>query len=137
MSTDNLFSRYHSDSQEGFKAVMERLASVFGGADLLPYHVVLDISENTYKTWKRRDAVPMKYLEGFAKEHNVSLDWLRFGVRQQGSEDTAHVERVDQLTPEEKALIDNFRNCSPEGKAAIKTTSAALAKSSGIKKKAG
>lgn len=31
------------------------------------------------------------------------------------------------LTPEEIALLDNFRNCPPEGKTALKTTSAALA----------
>lgn len=41
------------------------------------------------------------------------------------------------LTAEERALLDNFRACSPEGRTAIKTTSAALAQSTGLKKKTG
>lgn len=38
------------------------------------------------------------------------------------------------LSPDEAALLDNYRRSPPEGKAAIKATSAALAQSGGIKK---
>jgi transcriptional regulator with XRE-family HTH domain len=40
------------------------------------------------------------------------------------------------LSREEAALLDNYRNSPPEGQAAIKTTSAAFAKSKGVKKRA-
>jgi transcriptional regulator with XRE-family HTH domain len=41
------------------------------------------------------------------------------------------------LTREEAALLDNYRNSPPEAQAALKATSAALAKSGGMKRKAG
>lgn len=40
------------------------------------------------------------------------------------------------LAPDETTLVDNYRHCPPEGKAALKTTSAALAQSK-CNKKAG
>jgi transcriptional regulator with XRE-family HTH domain len=40
------------------------------------------------------------------------------------------------LSREEAALLDNYRNSPPEGQAAIKTTSAAFAKSNTVKKRA-
>jgi transcriptional regulator with XRE-family HTH domain len=42
---------------------------------------------------------------------------------------------VEVLSKEELALLDNYRHCPPDGQAAIKTTSAALAQSGrGVKK---
>lgn len=43
---------------------------------------------------------------------------------------------VEVLSPEEQALIDNYRNAPPDGREALETTSAALAKS-GSKRKSG
>jgi len=37
----------------------------------------------TLNTWKARDAIPKKKLENFAKEHNLSLDWIMNGSKAQ------------------------------------------------------
>jgi transcriptional regulator with XRE-family HTH domain len=44
---------------------------------------------------------------------------------------------VEVLSKEEQALLDNYRHAPPDGRAALETTSAALAQSSVSKKRAG
>lgn len=43
---------------------------------------------------------------------------------------------VGELAPDEAALLDNYRNAQPGGKAALQTTSAALAHSENKERKA-
>lgn len=43
---------------------------------------------------------------------------------------------ISALSPDEAALLDNYRNSPPDGQAAIKATSAALAQSKGVKNRA-
>lgn len=73
---------FHRESVEGVDAVLERMTKIAiggGGTWAASYSNVLDISPNTIKTWRRRGSVPLKYLEGFAREYNVSLDYLMHG----------------------------------------------------------
>lgn len=44
---------------------------------------------------------------------------------------------VEVLSKEEQALLDNYRHAPPDGRAALETTSAALAQSGGGKRKTG
>lgn len=76
MSTQN---KYHEESQEGAKAVLDRMMKILG-SHVGSYAEVLDLSSNTIKTWIRRGAVPMKYIQGFANKHNVSVDYVMRGV---------------------------------------------------------
>lgn len=52
--------------------------------------------------------------------------WVLTGI----GEETSGV----KLTPDEAALLDNYRHCSSEGKNAVKTTVSCLAQSRGVKK---
>ncbi|MEW6314750.1 MAG: S24 family peptidase [Pseudomonadota bacterium] len=77
--------RFHSESGEGVEAVLARMVKVLGNP-MGGYAEVLDINQNTLKTWKRRGEVSPRYLAGFAKKHDVSLDWLMRGDGEPGSE---------------------------------------------------
>jgi phage repressor protein C with HTH and peptisase S24 domain len=66
---------FHRESVEGVDAVLERMLIALGKPPG-SYAQVFDVSENTIKTWKRRGAVSLKYLEGFARHHGVALDHL-------------------------------------------------------------
>lgn len=61
-------------------------------------------------------------------EFHVDLNWVLTGEE---SKTAAPISR------EEAALLDNYRHCPPEARAAIKATSALLAQSKGVRKKAG
>jgi len=76
-------NKFHRESVEGFDAVLGRMMKVLGNPLFRSYGEALDVSENTIKTWRRRGAVSLKYLEGFSREHNVSLDYLLRGVEVQ------------------------------------------------------
>lgn len=169
--------RYYQESIEGVQAVLERMMKLLnnppGG-----YAEALNINENTIKTWRKRGAVSLKYLQGFAKEHNVSIDYLIRGSegdqvfqRRLEAVDSARdmavnlglneeqgrlmlellyyaetgngegarkcLAELTRLGPDESALLDNYRHCPPDGKNALKTTSAALAQPKSEMKKNG
>jgi hypothetical protein len=134
---------FYKESQEGFEAVMQRMLEVLG-RPLGSYAMALDVNENTIKTWRKRGKIPVKYLDGFARENNVSLDYLLYGVRQaengrqscQSREEvktflTDEQEKagysVEVLSKEEQALLENFRNCSQDEKLRIEAASALFA----------
>lgn len=77
---------FHRESLEGVDAVLKRMVEALGNPPVGSYAQVLDVSENTIKTWKRRGGVPLRYLEGFSREHKVALDYLLRG--------SVHVEPV-------------------------------------------
>lgn len=158
--------RYYQESIEGVQAVLERMMALLGNPLAGSYAEVLDINENTLKTWRKRGAISLKYLQGFAKKHNVPIDYLIRG--NEGEKEFQHrlnaikstsdlvanmglpVEQTRRLhellsvleigdtkrlaalldaplASDESALLHNYRLCPPEGKAALKATSAALA----------
>lgn len=157
--------RYYQESIEGVQAVLNRMLELLG-KPLGGYAEVLDINENTLKTWRKRGAISLKYLQGFAKKHNVTIDYLirgdegekEFQRRLNAIKSTSELVAdmglpVEQtrwlrellsvleigdtkrlaalldapLASDESALLHNYRLCPPEGKAALKATSAALA----------
>lgn len=129
-------NKFYEESTEGVTAVLDRMWQVIGKPFCGSYAAGLDVNENTIKTWRRRGEVSTKYLKGFAAKHNVSLDYLMRGDA--GSQEgvkaavlTADEERagcsVEVLNKEEQALLDNYRNCKPEGRAAVEAVSVSLA----------
>lgn len=71
-----------------------------------------DVSPNTIKTWRKRGAVSTKYLQGFAKEHGASLDYLMHGNRDTSDQGPA-------LTTEELLLVEKYRASSKEIRNAV------------------
>lgn len=72
-------SGYYEESQEGAKAVLERMMKILG-SPVGSYADALDVSPNTIKTWLHRGEVPLKYIQGFAKKHSVSVDYVLRGI---------------------------------------------------------
>lgn len=70
--------RYYEESQEGAKAVLERMMKIIGNP-LVSYAEALDVSPNTIKTWLHRGEVSLKYIQGFASKHSVSVDYVMHG----------------------------------------------------------
>ncbi|HIE2486079.1 TPA: helix-turn-helix domain-containing protein [Pseudomonas aeruginosa] len=60
-------------------------------------------------------------------EAGVDVLYVLVGQRQVGVTSPPAQEQEVPLTPEERALLENFRHCSPDTRAAIKATSDALA----------
>lgn len=70
--------RYYQESIGGVQAVLDRMLKVLNNPPG-SYAMALDTNENTIKTWRKRGAVSLKYLQGFAMKHNVSIDYLIHG----------------------------------------------------------
>lgn len=73
-------SGYYEESQDGAKAVLERMMKILGNPVAQTYADALNVSPNTIKTWMHRGEVSLKYIQGFAKKHNVSVDYLLHGT---------------------------------------------------------
>lgn len=84
-------SGYYEESKNGAKAVLDRMVSILGHP-MGPYTEVLDVNPNTIKTWLRRGEVALKYIQGFAKEHNVSVDFILHGKEVSPSLGRVHLE---------------------------------------------
>lgn len=65
----------------------------------------------------------------------VDVGYVLTGQRQGGATSTPAQEQEAPLTPEERALLDNYRHSPPDAQAALKATSDAFAQRS--KKKTG
>lgn len=104
---ENLHDRFYEESVEGIDAVMRRLMEVLGNPMYVSHAMALDVSENTVKTWRRRGFIPMKYLQGFAAKHGVSIDYLMRGEAKSASEEIA-------LSNEERLMLDRYRTSSRE-----------------------
>lgn len=98
---ENLHDRFYEESVEGFDAVMERLMKVLGESAYGSFAMSLDVSENTIKTWRRRGAVSLKYLQGFAARHGVALDYLLRG------ENANTV--TGPLSDDERLMLERYR----------------------------
>lgn len=110
MSTEKISDRFHRESLEGVDAVLDRMYEAVGGVGL-GWAEALDVSKDTIKTWRRRGEVSMKYLTGFAKEHGLSLDYLRYGkttpaLLSSGERDALPPE---VLSADERELLTLFR----------------------------
>lgn len=102
---NGLADKFHRESEEGVEAVFGRMFRVAGNHIGMSYAEVFDVSENTIKTWRRRGAVSVKFLQGFAQQYGVSLDYLMHG------EEHGKADRLD-ISDEEKFLVLKYRAAS-------------------------
>lgn len=118
------------------EAVLERLRIAYRASDLAGVATWLDMDEMTFRVWRSRKKVPDSILVKASKDTGHSVKWLsdgdisslQLGVREPDSNFFVDTAKQINLTVEEKALLDNFRAASDEGRLAITTASAALAK---------
>lgn len=75
----NSADEYVRESQSGVDAVFERMLEVLGNPPG-SYATAFDVPESTIKTWRHRGAVSLRYLEGFAREHGTTIEYLRYGT---------------------------------------------------------
>lgn len=80
----NLANEFHEESRDGVDAVFERMWQVCG-AKWGGFHEAFDVSPNTIKTWRRRGAVSVKFLQGFADKYGTTLDYLMHGDRSESA----------------------------------------------------
>lgn len=98
----NLADEFHQHSVDGIDAVFERMYKVAGNKLGLSFAEAFDVSENTVKTWRRREAVSTKFLQGFAQLHGTTIDYLLYGKEGKGSDGLV-------LTNAEREVIELFR----------------------------
>lgn len=105
MSTDT----YHQNSISGVDAVLDRLCRVVGAPKEMGYAEALDVARETIKSWRRRGEVPLRYLQGFAVDHGVTIDYLQRGVVASGEPASVY-----GLSPDETRLLAAWRAASGE-----------------------
>lgn len=103
----NLADEHHHHSEEGVDAVFQRMFEALDIPQWGGYAVVFDVSENTIKTWRRRGAVSTKFLQGFAKEHGLSLDYLMYGAPEAKKDELV-------LNASERLLVERYRAAPKE-----------------------
>lgn len=118
-------------------AVLDRLRQAYHAEDLAELALRLEMDETTFRVWRSRKTVPNKILVKVSTETGRSVSWLGEGFLT--GEDTTvrepspvfFEEKTKQinLSEEERALIENYRAASAEGRLAITATSVAIAKS--------
>jgi len=71
--------------------------------------------------------VSMRFLQGFAEEHGLSLDMLRYGENRHPS--SGGVGSEFEMSPREIALLRNYRRADAEARLALEQVASALARS--------
>lgn len=138
----DLENNFHRESEHGIDAVFKRMLKATGKTFGFSYAEAFDVSPNTLKTWRKRGQVSLKFLQGFASEYGVSLDYLLGrNVSQSASPQPALTARQEQagyivevLSKEEQALLDNYRHAPEAGKRVAEAAIAAVAEQGKIKR---
>ena len=118
------------------EAVLERFREAYLAPDLTTLAAHLGMDETTFRVWRTRKTVPPKVLVKASSETGRSVAWLSDGLltaeaptsRASPANFFDSTEKQVNLTPQEQALLENFRAASIEGRVAIAAVSAALAK---------
>lgn len=104
-----------------------RLKQIRGSQTQQEFADSLSIGRTTLIRYESNERVPDAELQlKLYIMYKVQPLWLLTGI----GDDVSGV----KLKPDESILLDNYRHCPPDGQAAIKATSAALAKSKCNKK---
>ena len=82
------------------------------------------ISKRSYCAYEAGETAPSAKLLAALALMGVDVAYLLTGQRAGG----ATAAPAPALAPDEEILLDNYRNCPPDARAAIKTTSDALAR---------
>lgn len=103
---------------------------------------VAGAAKRTLIEWEKGTTSPSAVQLSALHEIGVDLQYVLLGLRSPKvplrAGITLHEVTEAVLTPDEAALLDNYRHCSTEGKNAVKTTVSCLAQqATGLKKKAG
>lgn len=118
-------------------AVLERLMLAYRAPDVAGLALCLGMDELTFRVWRSRKKVPDSILVRANRDTGFDVNWFRdenfTGVHKAGAANSsanffAVTAKQVKLNSEEKALLDNFRAASNEGRLAITAASAALAK---------
>lgn len=83
------------------------------------------VSKRSYCAYEAGETAPSAKLLAALAEMGIDVAHLLTGQSSQSERP------APGLAPDEEILLDNYRNCPPDARAAIKTTSAALARASG------
>lgn len=107
----NSRDEYARESQSGVDAVFERMLGVLGNPPG-SYAIAFDVPESTIKTWRHRGKVSLRYLEGFAKAHGTTIEYLQYGT---GTAAAGGVE----LDEREREMLKVFRALPEERRQAL------------------
>lgn len=123
--------KFHMESTEGVEAILERMWEAVG-RPLVGYARAFDVSESNIKNWRHRGRVSRVYLEGFANEHGVSLDWLLHGDQAPAEPPMVSEKPASYgIAADERKLLDNYRKCQPEVREALQVV-ASIASRPGV-----
>lgn len=118
---------------ERLREERERLG--FNQADFGALSMVTKTTQFNYESGKRMpDAAYLSAIAAAGADVQYIISGIRSAPPALGTEEVRKGYAVDVLNKEEQALLDNYRHCQPEGKAAIKAVGVAVAKSGGVKK---
>ncbi len=117
-------------------AVLERFREAYLAPDLTTLAAHLGMDETTFRVWRTRKTVPPKILLKVSSETGRAVAWLSCDFLTTKAPTALaspanffdSTEKQVNLTPQEQALLENFRAASTEGRVAIAAVSAALAK---------
>lgn len=90
------------------EAVLDRMYAATGES-FTSHAEAFGVPEGTLKTWRHRGEVSLRFLRGFAAQHDVPIDYLLHG--QQAAAEP--LPQYDVLTPDERALVERYRASSP------------------------
>lgn len=91
------------------------------------FAAIAGTTKQTLFSWETGKTAPDAFQIAALANAGVDVLYVLTGQRQGGAASTLAQEQDAPLTPEERALLENFRHCSPDTRAAIKATSDALA----------
>lgn len=111
---------------ERLKEERERL-----GHSQTAFAALAGASKHAQINWEKGAASPNAAALAAWAEAGLDVLYVVTGQRTGG----ATAAPAPALAPDEEILLDNYRNCPPDARAAIKTTSDALARASGCCKR--
>lgn len=107
-------------------AVVERMYGVVGRPLGVSFAMALGVSESAIKNWRARGEVASLFLNRFALENNVSIDWLLHGDQPAASGKVVR-ESQEKFSYDERGLLDKYRQCSEADRQIVRATVSALA----------
>lgn len=133
------------DTQSSFGAVLNRMYECLGSPVGIGGPEALGVGPLLFARWREGGAFPARFLAEFAREHGVTVEWLEYGwlpkelpggayPTQSQSQAPAAAESPTPygLSEDERALLENYRAASSEGKRIIRAAGAAAAKPKGL-----
>ncbi|WP_448252889.1 helix-turn-helix domain-containing protein [Ottowia oryzae] len=111
-----------------FREVGERIAQLRGDLTKQDFAARLGVDRKTVERWEAGERIPdgSKLLR-LMVEFGADVNYILTGLRNQLGAD------ADDLSPRQRALLDNYEHTDEQGKKIIEATAFAAAKSPGLK----